>query len=158
MYSLVLIAVTTDLRSGKISNRLILTGLGIALIRGWLCSGIDGLVKCIFQISFPVIMLYLFFLIGALGAGDIKLFSLISGFINFKMMFVCMIASFVFGALISIILMIYRGIFLDAIKQGCEFLRGLLGGCVKSYPKEKKHKMPFSVAILGGVLVATLFT
>jgi len=83
-YVLLLIAVGMDVRSMRISNRLILIGLAYSLIQRFICDGMGGFLTGLILISLPVILLYLLFLAGALGAGDIKLFSLIGGVKNFK--------------------------------------------------------------------------
>ncbi len=132
-YVLVLIAVGMDLRCMRISNRLILIGFGIALIRRFACEGIIGVVTGIVQISFPVVVLYLLFLIGALGAGDIKLFSLIGGLVNFKVLIGCMVYAFVVAAVFSL-----GKILVFAIRE-----RGF-----------RTHKMHFSIAILIGLAMS----
>ena len=132
-YVLVLMAVCMDLKHMRISNRLILMGLGIALILRCLCEGIQGVLTGVILISFPVIVLYLLFLIGALGAGDIKLFSMIGGFVNFKVLLWCMLYAFIFAAVFS------------------------LGKVIYHLVRERRfglHKIPFSVAILAGLVAA----
>lgn len=136
VYVLVLIATAMDLKYMRISNRLIIIGLGIALVRRLFCEGMTGVLTGIFQISFPIIILYLLFLIGALGAGDIKLFSVIGGFVNFKVLVWCMVYAFIVAAVFSLGKILYF-----AIKE-----REL-----------KLHKMHFSVAILIGLALAHCF-
>lgn len=134
-YVFVLIAVSMDVKHMRISNRLILIGLGMAFIQRLFCEGIQGVLTGICQISFPVIVLYLLFLLGALGAGDIKLFSVIGGFVNFKVLVWCMVYTFVAAAVISLGKVIYYAV----VKRE----RGL-------------HRMCFSVAILIGLVTAHL--
>lgn len=134
-YVLVIIAVGMDLKRMKISNRLIFIGLGIALVRRVLCEGILGVLTWGFQISFPVIVLYLLFLVGVLGAGDIKLFSLIGGLVNFKILLWCIGYSFVIAAVISLGMLLFYVI------------------------RERRiglHKMHFSIAILLGLVISHL--
>lgn len=134
-YMFVLIAVGMDLKYMRISNRLILIGLGMALIQRFFCEGIRGVLTGICQISFPVIVLYLLFLIGALGAGDIKLFSVIGGFVNFKILVWCMIYAFAAAGVFSLGKVLYCTI----VKRECRL-----------------HRMCFSVAILVGLAMAHL--
>ncbi len=134
-YVLVMIAVGMDLKCMRISNRLILVGLGIAFVQRLLGEGVSGVLTWAFQISIPVIVLYLLFLVGILGAGDIKLFSIIGGFVDFKILFWCVIYSFLFAAILSLGLFLYYAI------------------------KERRiglHKMHFSVAILFGLAISHL--
>lgn len=133
VYVLVLIATAMDLKYMRISNRLIIIGLGIALVRRLFCEGVIGVLTGIFQIFFPIIILYLLFLIGALGAGDIKLFSVIGGFVNFKVLVWCMVYAFIVAAVFSLGKILYF---------------------VTKERELKLHKMHFSVAILIGLTLA----
>ena len=65
-------------------NRLIIMGLFLSMAFGIVLGGMPRIIQVLLNISIPVIMLYLFYLIGVLGAGDIKLFSVIGGFTNLK--------------------------------------------------------------------------
>ncbi len=158
LYGFVIAAVVTDIKSGKISNRLILIGLGISLVRKLLQEGGVGLLTGVIQISLPVIVLYLFFLIGALGAGDIKLFSLIGGFVNFKELITCIVVAFVLGAIGSVIKMLISGGFIRGISVGSVYLWNFLCGNHVEYKKTAHNVIPFSIPILGGLVVATLLS
>lgn len=155
-YGLVLIAVGMDVKSMRISNRLILIGLGISFIRRLFCEGIAGIFTGVFLISFPVILLYLLFLAGALGAGDIKLFSLIGGFVNFKELLWCIIFAFLFAAVFSVLKMLYYGIFFSSMRNVWKYLMQLYMGVKAAYVSidQKKNKIHFSVAILLGFIVS----
>ena len=101
VYILVIIAMLMDLKYKRISNRLILGGMGIALVWRFCSEGFLGAFTAVLQISFPVIILYLLFWLDILGAGDIKLFSLIGGFVNFKILVWCIIYAFVIAAVFA---------------------------------------------------------
>lgn len=136
LYGFVIAAVITDIRFRKISNRLIIIGLGTALIRRLLLEGSAGLLTGVIQISLPVILLYLLFYTGVLGAGDIKLFSLIGGYIQLNELAICVVAAFVIGGIWSFFLLLSKGFRLK---------------------NKEDHRIPFSVAILGGLLIATAY-
>ncbi len=76
-----LLAVIMDFRERRISNRLIALGLVSGLILRVIGEGSIGIVHFIVNISIPVILLFLLFQLRALGAGDIKLFSVVGGFV-----------------------------------------------------------------------------
>ena len=84
LYAILIVAVVQDITSMRISNRLIIMGLFLSMAFGIVLGGMPRIIQVLLNISIPVIMLYLFYLIGVLGAGDIKLFSVIGGFTNFK--------------------------------------------------------------------------
>jgi len=158
VYAFVLIAVGMDLRSMKISNRLILVGIVLSLIRRLFCEGIGGIFTGIFLISFPVIFLYLLFLAGALGAGDIKLFSLIGGFVNLKELMWCIVFAFIFAAVFSVVKMLYYRTFFLSIKNGLWYFYGLFKGDRGSYLSKlgEKGQIRFSIAILLGLVTTDI--
>ena len=151
-YMLVLIAVGMDVRNMRISNRLILVGLGIAFIQRLYCEGIWGVFTGMFLITFPVVLLYLLFLAGALGAGDIKLFSLIGGFVNFKELMWCIVYAFLFAAVFSLVKMLYYRIFFSSIRNAAHYIERMLMGVYSAYIplEEKKNRIHFSVAVFFG--------
>lgn len=159
-YAFAVIAVAMDLRSMKISNRLIFIGIILSLVRRFFCEGIGGILTGIFLISFPVILLYLLFLVGALGAGDIKLFSLIGGFTNLKQLMWCIVFAFIFATILSIGKMVYHGTFFSSIQNAIRYIRLVIQGYREPYSSiisqqsAEKGKIHFSIAILVG-LVAT---
>lgn len=159
IYALLFIAVLMDIRSMRISNRLILTGIMFSLIQRVFCDGMDGFLTELFLISFPVIFLYLLFLVGALGAGDIKLFSLIGGFIQIKELVWCMIFAFLFGALFSLIKMLYLKTFFSSMKQVGEYVRNVFQGRGYVYQPRSLQDgcIHFSIAILCGFITTDIF-
>ena len=158
-YILLLIAVVMDVRSMKISNRLILIGLACSFVRRYFCDGMGGFLTGLILISLPVIFLYLLFLAGALGAGDIKLFSLIGGFINFKELMWCIGFAFLFGALFSLLKMLYLKTFFKSMKHVSRYLKNIMQGDVHKYQPESltDGNIHFSIAILCGFIATDLY-
>ncbi len=102
------LAVVTDFRERRISNRLIALGLCIGLILCILGEGSIGIVHFLVNISIPVILLFLLFQLRALGAGDIKLFSVVGGFLELRQLLAVMIASFVAASVIGLGKLLYH--------------------------------------------------
>ncbi len=101
-------AVVTDVTSTRISNRLIVCGLGFGLALRILGQGAAGGLIFLLNISIPVILLYLLFQVRALGAGDIKLFSVIGAYVSTEELLQTMLVSFFVGAVIGIAKIIYE--------------------------------------------------
>lgn len=150
-------AVVQDFMYMKISNRLILMGILFSLAFGFTTGGPIQVLYVLAKLSFPVIVLYLLYLLGVLGAGDIKLFSIIGGFTNFKLLINCMLYSFVAGAVIAVCRMLYnRNLRISIFKAGVYF-RSIRQDGLVSYHKEwaeRRNLMHFSMAILIGYIVA----
>ena len=136
---------------------LIVSGLIWGLAFRLLGEGSAGAVHFLMNISIPVIMLYLFYLIGVLGAGDIKLFSVIGGFTNLKTLTDCVLAAFVAGAVIAVLKMLYMRNLRISLFKAQVFLRELFSGKFSSYRNgwvQEQNLMHFSVAVLLGMLYA----
>lgn len=157
LYAILIVAVVQDITSMRISNRLIIMGLFLSMAFGIVLGGMPRIIQVLLNISIPVIMLYLFYLIGVLGAGDIKLFSVIGGFTNLKILTDCVLAAFVAGAVIAVLKMLYMRNLRISLFKAQVFLRELFSGKFSSYRNgwvQEQNLMHFSVAVLLGMLYA----
>lgn len=105
-------AVYTDMTQTRISNRLIMLGLVVGLLFRILSGGRMGVLFFVVNIFIPVIFLYLLFQMRVLGAGDIKLFSMLGAFISTEQLLKLMVLAFCVGALLGICKIVYQFIFL----------------------------------------------
>ena len=156
IYVLVIIACVMDITQRRISNRLILTGLCIGLIRRCVLHGIIGIAEVVFLSFFPIIVLYLLFLMGILGAGDIKLFSLIGVFLNLKELVMCMVYAFLVAGIFSLVKLVFYGNLKSGLQEGISYLFDIANGEQKSYQTKDKqqHTICFSIPVLIGLLVS----
>lgn len=160
LYGFVITAVAMDFDRMKISNRLIVAGLVVSLFLRIGQGGVLEFIPYLWNISFPVIMLYLFYLIGVLGAGDIKLFSVIGGFVNFRELVMCMVTAFLVGAVISLIKMLVCGKWKAQLYAGGVYLLSLLLGKYQPYernPEDQTNQIHFSLSILIGLCISAIF-
>ncbi len=138
------VAVMTDFREWRISNHLIAVGL----IQGFAVSAVMrgfpmGLFCSVKGCVFPVVILYVLFLIKALGAGDIKLLAVAGSFVGTDIYRV-MIYSFLAGGVISIFYLLKE--FILSITN-----RKKLSDRVES-SRLGKRRVHFSAAILCGAM------
>ena len=101
-------AVVMDFGNGRISNRLIVSGLIWGLAFRLLGEGSAGAVHFLMNISIPVILLFLLFSLHIMGAGDIKLFSIAGGFLTLTQLCYLIPAAFVVGAVIGAGKIVYK--------------------------------------------------
>lgn len=94
-------AIYYDFRTDKVPNRLILTGYLTGAVLS--VHAPPDLIHFIVSALWPIVLLYPLFLIRGLGAGDIKLFSVLSIFYSSTILIRIMILSVFIGAVISII-------------------------------------------------------
>lgn len=149
------LAVISDFKSDKIPNLLIGAGLGCGILWRIGIMG-DSWQQILVGIGVPILLCFFLFLIRALGAGDIKLFSVIGCFWPITDLMACILLSFVAGAVISIgKLLIHRQLFesLSCFFHYC--LNIYQTHKIEKYPGReiKERQMHFSVAIYLGFLL-----
>ena len=137
----------------KISNRLIVCGLIWGLVLKIWGNGYVGILYFILNITIPVVLLFLLFQMHALGAGDIKLFSLVGSFLTTKQLFLVMFDSFLF-----VFVLFLGNVFFFYLSQGGAVLG--MGKVVQLYlsqggKKERFTKIHFSIEILLAVVYVT---
>ncbi|MBO5069984.1 MAG: prepilin peptidase [Roseburia sp.] len=127
-------AVVTDFKEARISNRLIASGLIWGLAFRIMGEGSAGIVHYLVNVSIPVILLFLLFQMRALGAGDIKLFSVAGGFISTRQLLLLIPAAIVAAGMIGVGKLVRE-------RKFCGFLG------------KERTQIHFSVAILIGYFV-----
>lgn len=156
LYGIIIIAVVQDFYSMRISNWLIGIGLAFGLGFRIILEGPTAIVYFLVNITTPVIVLYLFFLIGAIGAGDIKLFSVIGSFVNFKQLILCIGVSFLIGACLATFRMIQNRNLQRSVFHALGYFKELMQGNFFSYRQigfEQQNVIHFSFAICLGIFV-----
>lgn len=158
MLVLLLLAVRGDLRTARISNRLILIGLTGGFLYRITVEGVSGTVTFLIHIFIPVIILILLFLMHALGAGDIKLFSMISSIFSYKEIMYCMTAAFLIGAGMAFVKLVYQKNLWVRLCCFASYLRDMLEQRqFKQYSygvREPENTIHFSIAIFLGYLIS----
>ena len=146
------IAVISDIRSDKIPNRLIAVSLGGGII--WRVGIMEvPWYQVALGIGFPICICFFLFLMHALGAGDIMLFSVIGCIWPFTDMALCMLLSFVAGAVISISKLLIHKQFFESLSCFYHYFQTFYQtGKIEKYPGRdvKQRQMHFSVAIYIG--------
>lgn len=153
------IAVGTDLCDGKVYNKWVVTGALCAQVllfkdvfmgrMQWhVC--IDKLIGMLL----PVAILMVFFSLGMIGGGDVKLFSMIGAFLGWKGVALCMMLSSVPAVTLAFGKMIFQGSFGKRFRYLHLYLKKtVLSGKVTIYEREpaKEGTICLSVPILIGV-------
>lgn len=134
LLTILLTAVVTDMTSGKISNRLIVFGLLSGLAFRIFGEGGAGVLTFMFHVSIPVVLFYLLYQMRALGAGDIKLFSVVGAYLPLQTLLRVMLVSLFAGAVIGVGKILYQQVILRR-------------------PYGKKTFIHFSLAILAAYVI-----
>lgn len=99
---MLLAAVMADLHTGKVPNELIVLGVLAGAMFGPQGTGIDGVITFVWNLLFPILILFPVYLLRGLGAGDVKLFAALSSIIGAELIPSVIIYSFLIGAILGI--------------------------------------------------------
>lgn len=159
---LLLLAAVLDFYKGKIPNLLILTGCCYGIVR---LLYYQEIFKSVPGILFPVIVLFPLYKIGVIGAGDIKLFSMLGFYFTFMETIFCVFVSFVLGAMVSVISFIRYENFFERMTYLFSYLKECLcighfryyyldsKGKQISHSMENKSKIHLAIPIFFSVLL-----
>lgn len=99
------IAFVTDVRRAVIPNKLTIWGAVIGIILNVSVNGLNGLTFSLIGAGSAFIVMLLLYLIGALGAGDVKLFTAIGAMMGTSFVFQLMLYAILCAALIGLVLL-----------------------------------------------------
>jgi prepilin peptidase CpaA len=151
------LAALSDLRTRRIPNDITVVGLGLALaLRATLGAGALGTGLAGAGVALAVV-LPLFALRG-MGGGDAKLLIMAGAFLGPEGFFVALLATFMFGGIMSVFAAARRGVILPLLLNtfGLAFWLVTLGRRGERPVLESAHalKVPYGVAIAVGAVVA----
>jgi len=156
---LTLLALFGDIRTYKVKNSVVLPFIIFGVALNTLNSGVEGAVSSISGILLPVLLLFVFFALRMMGAGDIKFFCA-AGAITGPFFVLNLIAySFVCGGIICIIIMavrkngLQRLLYLGAYLKSCFLTMSLLPYSDFS-DKNSGERFQFMYAIACGLIVS----
>jgi prepilin peptidase CpaA len=156
MILILAIAVYMDFKCYRISNKLVIAGICIGSLHNFLQLGIYGLVCSILWGIIPIAILFILYIISALGAGDIKLFAVIGIFGGISFCFKAIIIAFIIGAIISLVKMVRHGILFERLRYFSGYILSVIQRKkLLSYDIDKKEKyvIHFSFPIILSVVI-----
>ena len=155
----VALAAFTDIRENKIPNWLTLPSGLLALFLNFALSGIEGLIWSFLGIATGFSLLFLLYLWGGMGAGDVKLLSAVGAFVGPKLVFYTFIWMALIGGVLALTIILYKGALFQTIRN----LRSLLFGwilrtsateTILTIRNQSLLKLPYGVAIALGAIMA----
>lgn len=146
-----------DVKEYRIPNSLILLGYISACVVCLSKEGLAGLGGFFVGAIVPVLCLIWLQYAGILGGGDVKLLSVAGGFLGVGKGLYCIVFSFVFGAVLSLIVMIERGILKERILYFLDYIQTVVrtGKWTPYYQTARDGyagTIHFSMAIMASVL------
>ncbi|MDX2351020.1 A24 family peptidase [Stutzerimonas xanthomarina] len=156
MFTLLGIAVVSDIRHHRIPNLLILTGLALGLAGQLFTNGSAGLVDGLLGGLVGFGLFLLLYIVGGMAAGDVKLMAMAGVFLTPQHALLAAAASLIAGGLFGLALMIWHGQVRLTLGRYGLILRthsyvAPVAGEVAGQP------FPYAIAIFTGTLVSTLW-
>ncbi|MCG1009770.1 prepilin peptidase [Salinicoccus sp. ID82-1] len=128
------VCVATDVRKRKIYNKVIFPSLIAAFVLNTAMGGFSGFGESIIGFLVGLVLLLIPYILGGMGAGDVKLMALIGALKGYAFVLESFVYMALIGGLLAIMVIIMRGGFKKSLGIG----------------------MPYGVAIAGGAVVALL--
>ena len=150
------VAVCMDLKREKIDNRWIAVGWVLGFTYQLVQRGLPGVGIFLAGAAVPILLLYLLFYFRMIGAGDVKLLSVLGGFMGPVSVAVCAGISLVFGAVLSLGVLILCGNLVPRLRYFTGYFIQLMTTkkvapyMVRGRRMENIH---FSVPVLMGILL-----
>ena len=154
-----LISVITDLKSRKIYNKVIFPSLLLAFLLNGILFSWSGLLHSLLGLLTGFGILLIPYLMGGMGAGDVKLLALVGTIKGASFVFITSIYMGVIGGVIGLFVFLFRKGILHRLKMLIYSLCGIRYGMKIAIDKDGLHAtFPYGVAIAGGALLTYLFT
>jgi len=156
--SLLSVAVWQDLKTGRISNQLILVGLVIVQLLSVLPNGL-GWFSSVQGIVVGLLIFIPFYLLRILGAGDVKLLSVVGGFFGYPgILLIGLYTSIAGGVLALAVAFFYGQLFQILSKLRRSLVRYFLHFLSNGRPGQFElivgsKQIPYAVAISVGTLI-----
>ncbi len=162
MSLLLIFSIVSDLKTSKIKNIYVLISGFVGISINTYCSGAEGFKLSAAGVVLPIILLWIFFYLNMLGAGDIKLFSAIGALVGWQEGICIMAYSILVAGVVSIVKLAGSGEFVKGFRVlGTElklFLYGR-GNHISNLSRSSRHviKLSPSIAAGAGILLLTKF-
>ncbi|QGU00114.1 Type IV prepilin peptidase TadV/CpaA [Candidatus Syntrophocurvum alkaliphilum] len=158
--ALVIIAMIFDIKERRIPNWLIVIGLVFALSFHIYTDGLAGFLFCLKGFAAGIVLMFLPFAMGGMGAGDVKLLGMIGAIMGSVFAFNVFLWTALFGGVVAIILLLFKNRLketLNRIYRGAILARAGVAKITDINGEEQNRiYFPYGVVIGLGVL-ATFF-
>jgi prepilin peptidase CpaA len=152
------VATFTDLRSRRIPNWLVLPFLGAGiLVSAWL-HGWHGVGQSFGGMGVGLLIYGVFFCMGGMGAGDVKLAAALGAWIGPGQLFIALVTTGLVGGVMVLCWAVFGGFLKDLFNRTANLAFGLKGAdghdAVPALPSPVRRKIPYAPAIAIGTLLS----
>lgn len=154
---LLTICVITDIKERKIYNKVLFPFLILALIFHTITGGWSGLTETFLGTAVGLGILLIPYLLGGMGAGDVKLLAVIGGLKGVSFVLMASLYMALAGGIMAIIYLLYRK---GLLKRFLYMIHGVRHGMRLSLIEDSnsmKTTLPYGVAIAAGAICQAYF-
>lgn len=159
---LVTAAFFTDARSSIIPNKLTLTAAAAGIIGNTVIGGWNGFVYSASGLIAGFVIFLLLYALGALGAGDVKLFAALGAITGVAFVLSSMMYSILYAGMIGLLLLVLKKKLLPTGQKIVYGLFSLLAfkdvEAIGAIKKGEHVRFPFMYAVVPGVATAWLYS
>jgi prepilin peptidase CpaA len=155
--SVLLVAGVTDLRSCKIPNWLTLSAMASGLLGHSVLNGLSGLLFSAKGLGLGLALFLLFYVMGGMGAGDVKLLAAVGSFIGAEGVFSAGIMTMLLGGLYAIAMMVSSSGMRASLKQVAMIFQSFIltpGSFGAFKPVKGQPKLRYALVIGLGTLMS----
>jgi prepilin peptidase CpaA len=159
----VLISIYTDLKKGKIFNVLTFPFFFGGFIFNFITKGTEGIFSSFLGFLVCFIPFYMFFWLGGVGGGDVKLMAGIGSWVGYPDAFYFLFFTAISGLVISLIFSVFKGRIKNLLRGIVRESKGVTKKIASSVVtkefrgedfKESKESIPYSLAIGLGTFIS----
>lgn len=152
LVGVLVLAALEDFTRYQVSNRLIIAGWITGMIFSFCNNDLAGIISWCLNVTVSILLLFFLFRFKMLGAGDIKLLSVISGFMGISLAIEVFEVAVIIGGVFSVVKCIRYGYLINRLSYFRQYISELLSKrCIRAYYVKKRDGdtvvIPFSVAI-----------
>lgn len=161
LIAVVAICTFTDIKCQKVYNAILFPAAAIGLVSNFFSGGLAAGVSGIKGMLLGMALLLVPFIMGGMGAGDVKLLGVVGAFKGPDFVWSVFLYTAVVGGVISIIIMVRSGGFLARVKTVIFTLLSLLGimprvNLLDTIYASSAQTFPYGIAIAAGTALAYL--
>ncbi len=146
-----------DVRYRRIPNAFVLATLSSGLIVNMIFGGAFGALNSIEGCALAFLPMFLLHILGAMGAGDVKLFAAIGSLTGAQHVLPTFLIVVFMGGLLAVVSMLRMGTVRTTLHRVLQIFVGLLPGWEMprfAVPADRRHTIPYGVAITFGSLIS----
>ncbi len=146
-----------DVRYRRIPNVLVLGLLTGGLTINITSGGFNGALTSVEGFALAFLPMFLIHVFGAMGAGDVKLFGAVGSIIGVSMVPLTFVVIVMLGAVLAVYTMLRSGTMFSTLHGVLRIFVGIMPGWEMprfAIPPDRKHTIPYGVAIMLGSLIA----